>query len=417
MFDKNKFAQIIKNIKETYDSQEDFAMQSGIGRTYLSQYMNMKLEEPPKPRILEKLANSSKGIVSYKELMNICGYSEKTLEAKVYTIYNKLKDLSKKIYKEDNQDLYEVGSAIEHFQEYSSDLIETLEKKNLSKIYLTDYYRKNFFLEEYNLICAFLFLYDSFLQCLMEENYIILDNYKYTNWFDMDDLYEKINDLDNWELLSYNATCINVNLENLNSLLNYIKFFSKALNLAYLSDFDSSALTKLFKKKAQNSNSDNEISAGEWTNKEKYNETINSDSSISYSEKLYLLPILCKITARQPILADENVEGYLPTDPNIYHLTDPDNYFYLKVNDNSMNKIIAKNTYVLFEMQETANTEDIVLVCIDNKEPIIRKCMKIENNMAIFQTLSDEKSELEVILNNERSYKILGKMIAQINIV
>lgn len=74
MFDKNKFAQIIKNIKDTYNSQEEFSKKSGIGRTYLSQYMNMKLDNPPKPTILKKLANASNDITSYDELMQVCGY-------------------------------------------------------------------------------------------------------------------------------------------------------------------------------------------------------------------------------------------------------------------------------------------------------------------------------------------------------
>lgn len=74
MFEKNKFAQILKNINDTYDSQRDFARKSEINRTYLSQYMNMKLDEPPKPRILEKLASASNGITTYEELMTICGY-------------------------------------------------------------------------------------------------------------------------------------------------------------------------------------------------------------------------------------------------------------------------------------------------------------------------------------------------------
>lgn len=84
MFDKNKFAQIIKNIKETYNSQEEFSKKSGIGRTYLSQYMNMKLDEPPKPKILEKLANASNDIISYNELMNICGYTDANSLYKIF---------------------------------------------------------------------------------------------------------------------------------------------------------------------------------------------------------------------------------------------------------------------------------------------------------------------------------------------
>ncbi len=74
LFDKEKFAQIIKNIKETYNSQEEFSQKSNIGRTYLSQYMNMKLDNRPTRKILEKLANASKGITTYQELMRICGY-------------------------------------------------------------------------------------------------------------------------------------------------------------------------------------------------------------------------------------------------------------------------------------------------------------------------------------------------------
>ena len=74
MFDKNKFAQILKKINETYDSQRDFSKKSEINRTYLSQYMNMKLDEPPKPKILEKLANASNNIINYEELMKVCGY-------------------------------------------------------------------------------------------------------------------------------------------------------------------------------------------------------------------------------------------------------------------------------------------------------------------------------------------------------
>lgn len=80
MFNKNEFAKIIKNIKDTYISQEEFANKSGIGRTYLSQYMNMKLDIPPKPRILKKLADASNGITTYKELMLICNYIDDELD-------------------------------------------------------------------------------------------------------------------------------------------------------------------------------------------------------------------------------------------------------------------------------------------------------------------------------------------------
>lgn len=75
MFYKEKFAIILSKIKESYNSQEEFSKYSGVGRTYISQYINMKLESPPKPKILEKIANASKGLTNYDELMQICGYT------------------------------------------------------------------------------------------------------------------------------------------------------------------------------------------------------------------------------------------------------------------------------------------------------------------------------------------------------
>lgn len=74
MFDKNKFGLIIKKINDTYSTQYEFADKSDVNRTYLSQYINLKLNDPPKPKILKKIANASKGITTYDELMQICGY-------------------------------------------------------------------------------------------------------------------------------------------------------------------------------------------------------------------------------------------------------------------------------------------------------------------------------------------------------
>ena len=74
MFDKEKFGAIIKRINDSYTTQYEFADYSGVNRTYLSQYINMKLNVPPKPKILEKIASASKGITTYDELMQICGY-------------------------------------------------------------------------------------------------------------------------------------------------------------------------------------------------------------------------------------------------------------------------------------------------------------------------------------------------------
>ena len=74
MFDKNKFANILKKINDTFENQTYFAKAADVNRTYLSQYMNLKLDNPPSPKVLRGIAAASKNITTYDELMQICGH-------------------------------------------------------------------------------------------------------------------------------------------------------------------------------------------------------------------------------------------------------------------------------------------------------------------------------------------------------
>jgi len=87
MFEREKFANVLKKINETYENQTEFAKRSDVNRTYLSQYMNLKLSSPPSPKILEGIASASKGITTYDELMSICGYINKVKNTLADTEY------------------------------------------------------------------------------------------------------------------------------------------------------------------------------------------------------------------------------------------------------------------------------------------------------------------------------------------
>ena len=67
----------MSKIYNEYSNQRSFAKKANINRTYISKYINQKLEVPPSVKILRKLAIASKGITTYQELMRICGYLEK----------------------------------------------------------------------------------------------------------------------------------------------------------------------------------------------------------------------------------------------------------------------------------------------------------------------------------------------------
>jgi transcriptional regulator with XRE-family HTH domain len=52
----------------------ELAKESGVSRSYLSQYLSESRETTPTPDILKKIAKASNGAASYKELMMIVGY-------------------------------------------------------------------------------------------------------------------------------------------------------------------------------------------------------------------------------------------------------------------------------------------------------------------------------------------------------
>lgn len=74
MFNQNLFANILSKINSTYDSMTEFGKKADLDRSYISKYINKKLDNPPSPDILKKISEASNGIVSYYELMEICGY-------------------------------------------------------------------------------------------------------------------------------------------------------------------------------------------------------------------------------------------------------------------------------------------------------------------------------------------------------
>lgn len=73
MFDKVRFRDLLK-FAMGEDSVTDFAKKSKVNRTYLSKLLNLKLDSPPSPKIIDKIASKAKNYVSYEALMVEAGY-------------------------------------------------------------------------------------------------------------------------------------------------------------------------------------------------------------------------------------------------------------------------------------------------------------------------------------------------------
>lgn len=420
MFDKNNFANIIKNIKELYNSQEEFSEKSEIGRTYLSQYMNMKLNEPPQPKILQKLADASKGLVSYDELMTICGYYEETIESKVYNIYKNLKDFQKYMNngKVTSDDDVEIEGFLENFQEYTYKLHENLTFKSTVRIYLHDFFNFSTAIEDYKYISGFLLIYNSFIKLLQTENYITIKKYEFINCFDIEEIYNNLIGLEHLELFSLFCDNISINRDNCDTfdntidsdvfekLVNYIDSFSRCLTLAHLSDFDSNSLIELFKIKALQKNSSHQTNYKDTAvEKENIVEFVNNSS-------FFNCPVYGRISAGVPNWAEECLESYLPLDPNLMNINNPEECFFLRVNGESMNKLVRNGAYALIRKQDVVENGDIAVVLVDNYDATLKKFTK-HGDVVVLEPMSNDPNFQTQIYDKNTDIKILGKYLGK----
>lgn len=148
-------------------------------------------------------------------------------------------------------------------------------------------------------------------------------------------------------------------------------------------------------------------------------EAINRKNSIDNltktSDNLFLVPVLGKIAAGQPILAEEYIEGYLPVDPNVYGLKTSNDLFYLRVSGQSMNLKIKNGDYALIRKQDTAEDGDIIVAIVNSdNEATLKRYRKLNDYTVRLEPMSTDTSieEIEVDLRST-NLKIIGKAIGQ----
>lgn len=138
-------------------------------------------------------------------------------------------------------------------------------------------------------------------------------------------------------------------------------------------------------------------------------------SNVEYdlSQRVFLIPVVGKIPAGEPILADENIECYYPISPDWYGVTSPDNLFFLKVVGDSMNNVIENGSIILVRKQDFAENGDIIVALVNgDNEATLKEFEQINNNLIVLKPNSSNKEYLNRYINLlDTEFKIVGKVI------
>lgn len=93
------------------------------------------------------------------------------------------------------------------------------------------------------------------------------------------------------------------------------------------------------------------------------------------------IPIVGSVRAGAPILAQDNIEGYHPTLKS--HTCRDKDYFYLRVQGDSMNQEFNDGSLLLIEKCDDVENGTIAVILIDGMEATVKKVVKNENMITL----------------------------------
>lgn len=105
-------------------------------------------------------------------------------------------------------------------------------------------------------------------------------------------------------------------------------------------------------------------------------DTINIDKS-----NIINVPIVGTVRAGLPILAGDNIEGYHPTLKS--NLCNNKDYFYLRVQGDSMNQEFNDGSLLLIEKTPWVENGSIAVILIDGLESTVKKIIQNENMITL----------------------------------
>lgn len=142
------------------------------------------------------------------------------------------------------------------------------------------------------------------------------------------------------------------------------------------------------------------------------NNTYNIDES---DKKFYMCPVYGQISAGQPNWAEECIEGRLPLDPDLMGIVNPEEHFFLRVNGESMNKVIRNGAFALIHKQDIVEDGEIAVVLVNGYDATLKKFTR-QGDMIILEPESNDDSFKTQVYDKNTPIKILGKYVGKMEI-
>lgn len=128
-----------------------------------------------------------------------------------------------------------------------------------------------------------------------------------------------------------------------------------------------------------------------------------------------MCPVYGQISAGQPNWAEQNIEGRLPIDTDLMDIINPEEYFFLRVNGESMNNIIRNGAFALIHKQDMVEDGEIAVVLVNGYDATLKRFTK-KGDVVVLEPDSNDSSFKTQIYDKTTSIKILGKYVGKMEI-
>lgn len=128
--------------------------------------------------------------------------------------------------------------------------------------------------------------------------------------------------------------------------------------------------------------------------------------------KFYMCPVYGQISAGIPNWAEECIEGRLPIDPNLMNIVNPEECFFLRVNGESMNKLIRNGAYALIRKTDWVENGEVAVVLVNGFDATLKKFSK-QGDLVVLEPMSNDNSFQVQIYDKNTPIKIIGKYIGK----
>ena len=130
------------------------------------------------------------------------------------------------------------------------------------------------------------------------------------------------------------------------------------------------------------------------------------------TKKFYMCPVYGQIPAGEPNWAEECIEGRLPIDPNMMNIVDPEECYFLRVNGESMNKVIKNGAFALIRKTDWVENGEIAVVLVNGYDATLKKFTK-QRDLIILEPMSNDPSFTTQVYNKDTEIKVIGKYIGK----